>query len=223
MHRIDAFDALRLEFRVCAPLDEVVTSEATRSYASLFRFILRVQRATLALSGLWTRLHNPASYGAAAGAAADAAGAERGRLQEAHAWHVLRLHVHELRHFVSEVQLHFVAHVCDGCWGALHSAVDAATSAAALRRAHDDYLRSAMEHCLLHPAGLPTSSLISALLALALSLHRELCDESLERVRGGAWANLVEASRRQFSMLLRALSQQPLAPRTLFAMLPEHS
>ena len=33
----------------------------------------------------------------------------------------------------------------------------------------------------------------------------------------------LEASRRQFSMLLRALSQQPLAPRTLFAMLPEHS
>ena len=102
VHRIDAFDALRLELRIGAPLDQLITSEAIHSYAALFRFILRVQRATLALSGLWTVLHNPTAAGGGAGATTDASRG-RGTLQEAHAWHVLRLHVHELRHFVSEV------------------------------------------------------------------------------------------------------------------------
>ena len=110
-------------------------------------------------------------------------------------------------------QAHFVAHVCDSCWEGLCTAIEAASSSAELRRAHEDYLDAAMRHCLLHPTGLPTASLITAVLALTLSLHREVCDETLPA--GGAFVSLVDASRRQFAMLLQALAQQPLAPRDL--------
>ena len=111
-------------------------------------------------------------------------------------------------------------------------AVDAARSPTELRCAHDAYLRAVTTHCLLHPEGRPCASLITSILALVLSLHREVLSEE-QAQRGGAadaegapdgagragdgatWAALVEASRRQFSLLLVKLSKQPLAPSEL--------
>ena len=106
------------------------------------------------------------------------------------------------------------------CWGELLSSLGKAASPSELRAAHEAYLAAATRHCLLHPAGAPTASLISTVLALTLSLHRELCGDDDEGegeggAAGGAWAALVDASRRQFEMLLAALAQQPLAPREL--------
>ena len=200
--------------------------------SQLFRFVLRVQRAILALGALWTKLHTPADLphmhgygygrsgmggGGSFGGGGDGGGGggerREGALEEAHAWHLLRLHVHELRHFVSGVQSHFVAHVCDTCWAGLSDAIEAAATVRELRQAHERYLDAASRHCLLHSIGLPTSSLITAVLALALSLHREVCSDTVPT--GRAWAALVDASRRQFEMLLAALSAQPLAPRVL--------
>ena len=46
-----------------------------------------------------------------------------------------------------------------------------------------------------------------------LSLAREVCDE--DGARGGKLAPLVDASRRQFALLLTALAKEPLAPAEL--------
>lgn len=190
-------------------------SAAQDGYIALWRFVVRVQRATLALSSLWISLNNSSSGGAAAAAS----------LANAQAWHVLRIHVHELRFFVSGLTAHFIAHVCEGCWSELRAAVDAASSPTELRRAHDAYLDTSMRHCLLHPEGAAAASLLNGVLALALTLHRELChelDAPRQRERGAAahasgasWAALVDASRRQFAMLMDGLRAQPLAPRAL--------
>ena len=209
-HRIGAFDALRLELPIPAPLDAIINAKAMDQYANLFRLILRVRRAAAALSAIWTTLqheHKPHDSQGRQG---------RGDLEEAHAWHLLRLHVHELRHFVNGVQAHFIAYVCGHCYTELESAIVSATSVRELHAAHDAYLQAATSRCLLHAAGLPTASLITAVLALVLSLHREVCTEGALPV-GAAWAGLVDASRRQFAMLVSALARQPLTPRELVA------
>ena len=209
-HRIGAFDALRLELPIPAPLDAVISAKAMDQYANLFRLILRVRRAAAALSAIWTTLqheHKPHDSQGRQG---------RGDLEEAHAWHLLRLHVHELRHFVNGVQAHFIAYVCGHCYTELESAIVSATSVRELHAAHDAYLQAATSRCLLHAAGLPTASLITAVLALVLSLHREVCTEGALPV-GAAWAGLVDASRRQFAMLVSALARQPLTPHELVA------
>jgi hypothetical protein len=209
-HRIGAFDALRLELPIPAPLDAVISAKAMDQYANLFRLILRVRRAAAALSAIWTTLqheHKPHDHHDHQG---------RGDLEEAHAWHLLRLHVHELRHFVNSMQAHFIAYVCGHCYTELESAIVSATSVRELHAAHDAYLHAATSRCLLHAAGLPTASLITAVLALVLSLHREVCTEGALPV-GAAWAGLVDASRRQFAMLVSALARQPLTPHELVA------
>ena len=114
------------------------------------------------------------------------------------------------------MQGHFVAHVCEHCHAELAEQMHVASSLRELRAAHQAYLHAATTRCLLHPAGLPTASLITAVLALALSLHREICTEGALPT-GAAWAGLVEASRNQFAMLVGALSRQPLTPAVLVA------
>ena len=86
--------------------------------------------------------------------------------------------------------------------------------------AHDAFVLAATRHCLLHPEGKSAADLVTAVLALALSLHRELSAEmqrSGAHAGGASWADLVDASRRQFAMLLAALAREPLAPAALLA------
>ena len=229
VHRIDAFDCLRLCLRTPEGLQSVITPQNIASYEEIQRFVMRTQRAVVALSSLWTRLHDrqdEARRYRSGAAAMDRVGRNSSGLAQAHAWHVLRLHIHELRHFVSGVQTHFIAHVCDSCWSDLTSAIESATSPTELRAAHDAYLDAATTHCLLHPEGRACASLITSVLALALSLHREVSEqgdasfvnaigEDGDGDNGASWVALVGASRRQFSLLLLELSKQPLAPREL--------
>ena len=132
---------------------------------------------------------------------------------------MLRLHVRELRHFVGLVHNHFVAGVCEGCWAELLDTLDQARSPVHVRHAHETFVSAATKHCLLHPDGQTAASLLTAVLALALSLHREVgeADAAAEAsddadAAGASWAMLVEASRRQFALLLASLARQPLAP-----------
>ena len=118
-----------------------------------------------------------------------------------------------------------------------------ATSPHELRQLHGRYVEGALAHCLLDPAGQPAATLINGVLALALALRHEVCegreghggdeisttedgsvaidstagtfarDDGAEDARN--WLLLVSASQNQFTMLLRALAREPLAPPVL--------
>ena len=179
------------------------------AYRSLHRFVVRAQRASLAVGALWARLHRRSDVS---------------DLSNAHAWHALRLHVRELGNFVGLVHTHFVAGVCEGCWSVLREQLAVATSPKHVRSAHDAFVAAAMAHCLLHEEGHTAGALITGVLALTLSLHREVTeadddDASAHAADGGgggaSWAVLVEASRSQFALLLTSLAREPLAPAAL--------
>ena len=219
VHRIDALDCVRLHLPVPPPLTRLLTPTSMAAYQQVLALVLRTQRATDALGELWTRLRcrAPSAVEPRRGSA------DASVLAAAHAWHVLRLHVSELRHFVNLVRLHLIAGVCERLWGELLAELHVAASPAHVRRAHDAFVRRATEHCLLHPKGEACGALIASVFSLALSLHREVCcksddeaqdDESAVEVRGGgvSWAVLVDASRRQYARLLASLARQPLVP-----------
>ena len=87
---------------------------------------------------------------------------------------MLRLHVRELQHFVGLVHGHFIAGISEGCWAQLSEALTTAASPVDVLRAHESFVSSALAHCLLTAEGRQASSLINAVLALALSLNREV-------------------------------------------------
>lgn len=88
-----------------------------------------------------------------------------------------------------------------------------------LLAAHEAHLEEVTRHSLLHAAGLPTAGIITATLGLALSLRREVVSARRAGVTTGrATAHAVKASRRQFALLMRALEQQPLAPKAVLVL-----
>ena len=125
--------------------------------------------------------------------------------------------------------------MCDFCWARLTEQIERASSPADVRSAHEAYLDAAARHCLLLPEAWPALTLVNSILALSLSLHREVMraaggggdddaggadGEEEEEEEGGAattasWASLVAASSRQCALLLGSLAKEPLAPREL--------
>ena len=96
----------------------------------------------------------------------------------------------------------------------MSEALTTAASPVDVLRAHESFVSSALAHCLLTAEGRQASSLINAVLALALSLNREVSAGEA----GGqpqSWAVLVEASRRQYAMLLGSLAKEKMAPAML--------
>ena len=211
MHRIDAFDCLCLDLPAPSPLDQVLTADTVEGYRAIHRFVMRAQRAADALGALWRRLREVHGMRSAPDAG----------LATAHAWHMLRLHVSELRHFVGLVHGHFVGGVCEARWYEMRDAIASASSPVQVREAHGAFVRAATAHCLLHPEGRDAGHLITSILALALSLNREVGgldgesgNEAFQEA-GTSWAVLVDASRRQFALLLTSLARHPLAPELL--------
>ena len=224
VHHIDAFDGISLELPVPPPLDKLLTPQSMYAYRAIHRLLLKTERACDALSALWMRLRKPSPN-------------ERGNADNvepqfsgAHAWHALRLHVHELRHFASLVQQHILAGVCEGCWAELLRSIAAATSPSHVRRAHANFGEAAVAHCLLHADGAAASALITSVLSLSLKLHRELLgaehsddlmmstsidDERTVARECGFLPTLVRTSRRRFALLIASLAEHPLAPASL--------
>ena len=210
LHRVDALDCLCLDLPVDSPLTDILTPEVMGGYRHIHRFVMRAQRASDALGALWRRLRSSAAPERRGGRATT----KRAGLSTAHAWHMLRLHVRELRHFVGLVQGHFIGGVCDSCWAELRDALARATSPGQARDAHAAFVRAATTHCLLHAQGREAGHLVTSVLALALSLRREVgdVDDGGGDEAGASWAVLVDASRRQFALLLASLARHPLAP-----------
>tara|TARA_B110001452_G_scaffold29606_1_gene23249 strand:- start:81 stop:467 length:387 start_codon:yes stop_codon:yes gene_type:complete len=123
---------------------------------------------------------------------------------------MLRLHVHELGHFVQAARAHFADFVCGACWRQLRGALGAASTLSQLRAAHAAYLEAACGRCLLLPNAkdAATSQLLAAALGLVLALRRAV-------VAGGATISreLVTASRLQFAAITKGLAaaNHPLA------------
>jgi hypothetical protein len=202
---------------VGAPLDSIVDARGMEVYEEVFRSVVRVRRASAALSDVWGLLNSHEGVLAASSVGGAPASSQ---LAVDHATHLLRLHVHELRHFVGGVQAHFIARVCDGYWAELCDAIECSSSPLELRSAHEAYLSHVASHWLIDPAGRAAAGLITSVLALALSLKREVCggDRAVDggeagvAAAGASWNDLVLASRRQFAMLLTALAKEPRAP-----------
>ena len=193
--RRDAAEALVLNFELPAPVDLLVDGAAMDQYSRIFRFLLRLRRAALALRALWSHLQKLPLGGGGDGGG----GAAHPRAAAADAaTHALRLHVHDVSAFVRSIEAHCVAGVCRSCWHELRERVAAAGSAAELRAAHNDYLADATRQCFLHPAGAPTAAVVSAVFGVVAALHRDVA-------AAPAWRASLATSKERFRQLTHAL------------------
>ena len=109
---MDAFDHLRLTLEVPSPLDEIVDGASLSRLNAVFLFLLRLKRAAGSVRSLWRTLH-----------ATRAPPRESANVAAAHALHQMRLHVHELGHFVSALEAYFVSFVCEDGWSEMERRV----------------------------------------------------------------------------------------------------
>ena len=76
------------------------------------------------------------------------------------------------------------------------------------RQAHDNYIDAAWRHCQLHPAGVPVSKLILAVLGLLRALRLE--------AEKSEWEAIAVSSRRHFAVLRQALARAMPGLATVF-------
>ena len=76
--------------------------------------------------------------------------AEDGAAAEATGRRVARLRA-RLLHFVAALRTHVMSRALDGCWHALQSAMERATSLEAMRTAHEAYLTALARQCMIAP------------------------------------------------------------------------
>ncbi len=76
--------------------------------------------------------------------------AEDGAAAEATGRRVARLRA-RLLHFVAALRTHVMSRALDGCWHALQSAMECATSLEAMRTAHEAYLTALARQCMIAP------------------------------------------------------------------------
>lgn len=217
-HRIDAWDDLSLHIPLTPPMDVLVDAAATESYRRLFSFNLRVVRASRTLHVLYAALsERERQRGSGEGGGGSVGGSVGGGVgggsaavlrRPPRALHMLRLHMHELGHFVQAARAHFADFVCGACWRQLRASLAEASTLSELRAAHAAYLEAASRRCLLLPADAAASQLVAAALGLVLALRRAI-------VAGGPTVSreVVTASRLQFAAITKGLAaaNHPLA------------
>ena len=144
-------------------------------YSRIFRFLLRLRRAALALRALWSHLRELPLGGG------DGGGGRRTRAR----WRPTRRRTRcgctcttspPLRHRGALRRWGVPATA-----GTAAERVAAAGSAAELRAAHNDYLAGAAR-CFLHPAGAPTAAVVSAVFGVVAALHRDVAAAGVARV-----------------------------------------
>ena len=198
-HRIDAFDAVNLSMGVPPRLQAVID---TTQYVPVFRFVLRLRRASLALRTLWHDVRRAQ--------ASDMRPASERHRAVTHAMHALRLHARARSHFVRALEARAV--VTDATWATLCADVAMARSAHELRDVHDSYLASICQRCALgEPSVAP---LLAAILGVALALARVAgvrLAEGPASTAAAEWHRLVGASRAQLALLCHALGSSSSA------------
>ena len=150
--------------------------------------MLRVHRAGMALRSLWHLLR---------------ARSRDGRYLRPDVHHRLCVHVHELRHFVIGIEDHALSYACHARWHELHASLECAESLTELRAVHGHYVTDVLCHCDLTDDRAPTANAIGAVLGLVLALHR---DVSVVSEVAPIHEEMIDASERQFALLMKALA-----------------
>eukprot|EP00891_Asterochloris_glomerata_P006246 jgi/Astpho2/6246/Aster-x1359 len=170
--KLTALDTVQLTFQVDWPLSAVVTEESLQSYGAIFSMLLRLKRVAHLLAALWgdllplkgptSRQTPQQSPGTGARGSDPSASSKKpgggGRGGEAGpqpAWvqqrlQALQLFRHEAAHFLGAAYMH--SQLLGACWQRFQQRVEAeVVDISELHDAHQEYLRSAMQECLLSP------------------------------------------------------------------------
>lgn len=123
------WDIFTLEYKISPPLDVIVDAHAARQYLKIFNFLWRIKRVGFVLARAWKRSHTGARGVLAK--VADAVGQE---------WRTTRLALHQMNHFVCQLQYYILFEVIESAWHtlqnqlSLHKGLDHAIAA------HKQYL-----------------------------------------------------------------------------------
>eukprot|EP00727_Mastigamoeba_balamuthi_P008196 m51a1_g3999 hypothetical protein (1118) ;mRNA; r:516902-521689 len=188
-----SLDAVRLVYSVPEwALRTVLTDESMSRYDTIWRFSMKLRRASSAVSRVWQRLREaPWTQPSARG-------------------HMLSLFAHEMGHFVRAIQNYMATEAIEVPWREFERQLPDAASVDSVRAMHDSTLRRIEKRCLLNTRAATVARVVDSALALVTRFQGQVegiaqggSSDAAELLVHKTRASFLDLSRTLFDVLSR--------------------
>lgn len=164
-YNISSTDCVLLSYQVEWPLNVILPTSALSEYSRVFSFLLKMKHVSYVLRDLWTMFQSLGSK----------LRSHRRRLRQLQ---ILRL---EIQHFVSAMLNSIISQVLQVAWQELlEKLASGVHTVQGLLEAHQAYLQSCVNRCLLNEASTPVRNIVFSILSLILKLRYQLLQDDPE-------------------------------------------